>query len=126
MSSSKTLPAIQILIVVVAVGAIAIGAFKLFNPKVSDEADTSLEPDAEPTGTDEPEVQEEAPPSSAGEPDEPASEAETTKETGEPVVDPCRVKVEALNLSRETVYPGKPWKPWCSSGTWETRSASTT
>ena len=42
MSSSKTLPTIQILIVVVAVGAIAIGALKLFTSRVSDEAITAL------------------------------------------------------------------------------------
>ncbi len=107
MSSSKTLPAIQILIVVVAVGAIAIGAFKLFNPQASDKADAPWEPGAEPTGSDEPESQEEAPPSAEEEPEESASEAETTQETGETTVEPYRVRVEALNLSRETVYAGE-------------------
>jgi hypothetical protein len=107
MSSSKILPVIQILVVVVAVGAIAIGALKLFTPRVSDEADTPLGSDAEPTEMDEPEAQEEAPPSPAEEPGEPASEAETKHETGETIVEPCLVRVEALNLSREMVYAGE-------------------
>jgi hypothetical protein len=107
MSSSKMLPVIQILVVVVAVGAIAIGALKLFTPRVSDEADTPLGSDVEPTEMDEPESPEEAPPSPTQESGEPASEAETTYETGETIVEPCLVRVEALNLSRETVYAGE-------------------
>lgn len=47
MSSSKMLHTIQILIVVEAVGAIVIGAFKLFTPRVSNEANTPLKPENE-------------------------------------------------------------------------------
>jgi len=106
-SSSRTIPSFQILAIIIVVGAIAVGAYKLYIPKVSDESGTPVKSEAEPPGMEEQEAQEEGSPESAKDPGESASEAETPHETGETVVEPCRVMVEALNLSRETVYAGE-------------------
>jgi len=108
------------------VGAIAVGAYKIYIPKVSNESDMPVKSEAEPPGMEEQEAQEEGSPESAEDPGESASEAETPHETGETVVEPCRVMVEALNLSRESVYAGEAVRPGCFSGIWGSRSASTT
>lgn len=107
MNSSRTVPSVQILAIIIVVGAIAEGAYKLYIPKVSDESGTPVKPEAEPPGMEETEAQAEGSTESSEDPGEPASEAETPHETGETVVEPCRVMVEALNLSRETVYAGE-------------------
>lgn len=49
-SSLRTVPSVQILAIVILVGAIAVGAYKLYIPKVSDESGTSVKPEAEPPG----------------------------------------------------------------------------